>query len=272
MAHPLQQEKYPSRQYLPTQTKAVNQFSELGPQIAVFRQRPLQARDLFSLYLPGGFLVLGPLAYGAYRANFAYTHFGPAAAESWARPWYIVAIIALFFLVLVALFWLRESRNFITIHQNGVRLVIPHPRSLRWDQIAGISSNIEQERFLGIRLRTRSSAIIYPNSGKPIQISSFKELPHLVAQLKAQLYPRLLPGLQEQFNSSQWLHFGPVSIQFGSCRIRTRQIPWEAVRQVAVRSGDLVVELENDSTIRLPASEIPNLEILLQIIQTGLNA
>jgi hypothetical protein len=250
----------------------VNPSSELGPQIALYRQRPLQARDLFSLTIPGGFLVLGPLAYGAYRATSAYTRYGPAAAESWARPWYILSITALFFLVLVTLLWLRESRNFIAVHQNGLRLALPQQRSLRWDQIAGIGANIEQERFLGIRLRTRSNALIYPNTGKPIQISSFKELPHLVAQLKAQLYPRLLPGLQDQFNSGQWLHFGPVSIQSDFCRIRARQIPWESVRQVAVRSGDLVVELENDSTIRLSASEIPNLEILLQIIQTGLNA
>jgi hypothetical protein len=250
----------------------VNPSSELGPQLALYRQRPLQARDLFSLFIPGGFLVLGPLAYGAYKASFAYTNFGPAAAEAWARPWYILSMIALFFLVLIALLWLRESQNFIAVYQNGLRLALPHHRSLRWEQIAGIGANIEQEHFLGFPLRTRSYAIIYPDTGKPILISSFKQLPELVALLKAQLYPRLLPNLQEQFNSGQWLHFGPVSVQSVFCRIRTRQISWRAVRQVAVRAGDLVVELENDSTIRLPASKIPNLEILLQIIQTGLNA
>ena len=47
------------------------------------------------------------------------------------------------------------------------------------------------------------------------------------------------------------------------------QIPWSGVRQITVRAGILIVELENQPDIRLPASQIPNLELLLQLIQQG---
>jgi hypothetical protein len=216
--------------------------------------------------------VLGPLAFGAYRANYAFSHFGPAAVDSWSRPWYLLSITALFFLVLIALNWLRKSHHFIAIHHNGLHLALPHQQSLTWDQIAGIAEQVQQEVFLGLPLRTHSCAVIYPVVGKPVQIHSFDNLPSLIALVKAHFYPHLLPGLKGSYNAGQWLHFGPVSVQSGSCRIGSRQVPWERVRQVAVRSGDLVVELENQTKIRLPASEIPNLEILLQIIQTGVAA
>jgi hypothetical protein len=48
-------------------------------------------------------------------------------------------------------------------------------------------------------------------------------------------------------------------------------IPWEKLRSVDVVSGFLVVELSDYSRRKLPVSKIPNIELLLQLIQQGVN-
>jgi hypothetical protein len=249
--------------------------SELGPQIALYRERPFQQRYLLVLFFLLGLAVLVPLGYGLYRAWHAYAHFGIAAASSWSRPWYLISLTALTLLILLAIFFVRQAHRFVAVHKHGLRLALPRPISLRWEQIAGIAIGVRQDRFIGFSVRTSYQAILYPNAGKPIRLdSSLENLPELLTRLKAGLYPRLLPNLRASFLGGQWLHFGPVAIHCESIHIQKRsgsiyRTPWSGVRQITVRSGILIVELENKPDIRLPASLIPNLELLLQLIQQG---
>jgi hypothetical protein len=41
------------------------------------------------------------------------------------------------------------------------------------------------------------------------------------------------------------------------------------VRSIAVQYGRLVVEMEAGESLHLPVADIPNLELMLQIIQSG---
>jgi hypothetical protein len=65
----------------------VKTTDELGPQIAIYRERPFQRRDLLVLFLPLGLAVLVPLGYGLYRAWYAYTQY--VRRRSLEPPWYL---------------------------------------------------------------------------------------------------------------------------------------------------------------------------------------
>lgn len=241
--------------------------AELGPKLAVYQNGKWPSRLLFTLILPSVLLVLAPLAYGLYRWNFDYTHFGPAAVQRWSSIWILISVAGLVLFLLIVIIWLPGNLHSISLHQNGLSLMFPKRKLLCWEQMAGISSEVVSEKFLGIPVRTREHAVLYPAVGKPLQLDGLENLTELVTQIKAHLYPRLFPSLGNGFRSGQWLHFGPVAIQSDAMLIKGRKVPWSQVRSLSIRSGDLVVEFENQDFVRQSAGAIPNLELLFQIIQ-----
>jgi len=264
--------------------------SEFGPLIATYRAR---RGIFFSLLLPGFLGVLAPLAYGTFLLNYAYAKHGPIAAASWSRSWFQLAGLALIIFGILIIYRLLQTRRFVSVYKMGVRLRLNplHTRQLRWDQIAGISNTILQDHFFGIRLRTRQHAILFPNKGNPLTLGEeLEKLPELISRLKASLYPRLLSGLMTDFATGKWLYFGPIAINKQGMRIRKNRsrnwqpqsdrpadkkgtfLTWDRIEHLTVHSGELVVELRDQSPNCIPVSRIPNLELLLQIIQQRVKA
>ncbi len=251
----------------------------LGTLIRVFRHRPLGWIEALSIMLPGGLAVLLPLFYGFGRARYAAGNFGPVAANHWSMPWYILAGVAFVVLLLAAIIRIRKSGRFVAVHANGLRLNLGKKQALRWEQIAGISTETVRYHFLVISSSPRMRGVIYPNTGKPIHLSNaIQDLPELLTMLKAKLYPRLLPNLQANLDNGQWLHFGRLAIQDKGIKLlnhmpkQDQPIPWSHVTHVDVNSGFLVVELSDRPQLKLPVSQIPNIELLIQLIQLGVNS
>jgi hypothetical protein len=252
----------------------------LGASIHIFRHRQLGWLEALTLMLPGGLAVLLPLFYGYGRARFGTERFGVVAAEQWSRPWYLLACIAFIVFLLVAIIRIRDSSKYIAVHIGGLRLNLGNNRSLSWEQIAGVSTETVRYEFLGIKWSPRMRGVIFPSAGKPIRLTNaIQDLPELLSILKARLYPRLYPDLQANLHNGQWLHFGPLAIQRKGIKflnhIRFKQeqpIPWSQVTHVDVNSGFLVVELSDQPRLKLPVSQIPNIELLIQLIQLGVNS
>lgn len=254
---------------------------DLGPLAARYPGRPFRRDDLANLLLPGALAVLAPLAYGWWRGSYAYARFGLVAADRWSRPWYLLAAFALGVFLFLVLYRLRLLRRFVAVHQNGIRFRMGtiRVRQLLWNEISGITMDVTQERLFGLTVRTIQRAVLLPNLGKPVRLdSSVQDLDELLSRIKAGLYPRLLRSLRDSYQAGQWLYFGPVAVQqqglrFGhSASGRLQQpIPWAQVSRVSVQSGRLVVEFNGLASRRFPISQIPNLELLLQMMQQGAN-
>jgi hypothetical protein len=245
----------------------VESNNELGPQLAFYRNKAWPYRLLYKLILPGLLFVLAPLAYGLYRANSDYTQFGPAAIERWIRPWIFLTLSTSILFLLILLYWQNHNLRSVVLHENGLTLALPRRLTLHWELICGISSETVSERFFGVPIRARQRAILYLTSGKNIRLDGLENLAELVNQIKAHLYPRLLPELERGLISGQWLHFGKVAIHSDALRLRGRQLPWSQICSLSVQSGDLVVEFTNQAVLCQPAGTIPNLELLLKICQ-----
>jgi hypothetical protein len=250
----------------------------LGRPIQVFRYRPLDWKDALTLILPGTLAVLVPLLYGFRQYRYA-AHFGPVASAHWSRPWYALAALALIIFIFAAILRIRSSRRFISVHPAGLQLGLSRRQTLRWEEIAGVATLAASYHFLGIPLVVRYQGIIYPNTGKPVRLTSaIQNLPDLLSMLKAYLYPRLLPNLKSNLEDGQWLHFGPIAICREGVHLSTRRatkkydlIPWSSVRRVNVTAGLLVVELSDQPNRKIPVARIPNFELLLQLIDEGVH-
>jgi Family of unknown function (DUF6585) len=242
----------------------------LGPLIAAYRYRPLRWREML-LYLGLGLLAVGiPLTYGIIQYREGYTNHGELAAITWSRSWFLVAVFAFISCSLLLVHRLRLAGRYIAIHQKGLYLVVQQAFLLRWEEISGIATAAFQPSFFGIRRGVRYRATIFPNLGKPMVVSGpYENLPECITRLKARLYPLLTAELRSTFMDGKWVYFGPVAIQRDTLRFQNKQIPWAEVNRVSIAKGDLVVELVDRSSKRIPVEKIPNIEILLQLIDQG---
>ncbi len=244
----------------------------LGPLLTIYRSPSLSLRSSIFLFILVGTSVLTPLGYGLYIVYYGYTKHGLAAAVTWGKAWFLISIIT-FSLALILILLLRRSIAEVFIYKNGLKLRKSRwsTKIFHWDQLSGISTTIIQENFFNRTLQTRYHATLYPSQGKPVQIDDHLEnLPELITRIKAHLYPKLLPKLRTAFKSDERVPFGPIVIQSHSLSIRSQQIPWDQVLRVTVQDARLVIELKN-KIYRVPASVIPNLELLFQLIRDGVH-
>jgi len=252
--------------------KSTNKKS-LGTRIAIYPYRPLRAQEYIIYVFLGIFAVSLPLVYGIIRFQYGYTKYGEIVAHLWGRPWFILAGFALITSLLLIVHRKRLASRYIAIYESGLVLVLSSKIAFRWEHLAGIAASVTQPGVLVRSPRQRYHATIYPNVGKPIQLNDdYIGFPECLTRIKAKLYPRLIPGLSANFQSGQWIYFGPIAIQVHKLKIRNDQYDWSQVKTVRVESGYLVVEWTNQNRRRIPIANIPNIEILLQLINTGVAA
>ena len=232
--------------------------------------------------LASGLAVLVPLGYGLWRANVAYVQYGSVAANIWGRPWFVLSALASACFLMLAGYRLYLLRRHVAVYKNGVRLRLGLFRSqtFLWKELSGVSSAIVQEHFLHLPLNTTHQAALFPRQGRPVQVRGpLQEMPALIARLKANLYPRLLPGLREQFTAGKQLVFGPVAVQrqgialqAGGGRSSSRSpalIPWDEVAEIDLQAGRLIIRLREGDLRRIPVIKIPNLEAMLELVHQG---
>ncbi len=247
----------------------------LGPLVADYRSQPFSRRSSKAVLVLGVLAVLAPLFYGLYRAQYAAAKYGPVAVQYWSRPWYLLSGLAFLVLCLVVVIGLVRGLRHVAVHKYGLRIRQSGRKQYAWADLSGVSTGAVQTRLFGTALRTQHQAVIYPTVDPPVKLdNSLDGLPELLTRIKANLYPRLLPGMRQAFKEGKTLYFGPLSIRQDELLVqdhagKNRSIPWSQIDSITVQAGMLVIALENKAKIRLPAARVPNLELLLQIIQSG---
>ena len=243
----------------------------------LFQARPSKPgwADFTLLLLPGVLVVFASLGYAFWLWISAYQRFGPVAALAWATPWYLLAALALLFFLLVCLYRLVLARRFLAIYENGLQARLSPLRqvTMAWDEITGLSAGSIQDQFLRLSLRNNPTARLYRRRGAPLRLpGSWGKLHEAIPILKARLYPLLMPGLQAEFQSGHGASFGRLTLYPEALRLAGKAIPWTQVARLRVHSGYLLVETFEKRPLRLPVVEIPNLELLLQLVDWGINS
>jgi hypothetical protein len=245
---------------------------KIGSLVTIFRDRPLRWRDIFLTFIPGGLAVLTPLTYGVLRKRYALAYFGPIAAEIWSKPWFLLAEIALIAFLGLALRRLRRARQVVLVYKNAIAIRLYRNKSFLfyWDQLIGLACTTVQPTFFGRALKPRHRVIIYPKHGKPILLNDrIPKIMELAGRIKAKLYPRLLPNLRENLSKGNPLNFGPITLEQDSLLLQGISIPWDQITSINVQHGHLIVESRTNRPIKIPAGKIINIELLIQLLQDG---
>lgn len=241
----------------------------MGALLRRYNAHPLSWGELLHLAILGGLAVLAPLEYGAWQEQVVQAERGVVAAQAASQQWYWLALFALAIFSLLVIVRLMARRGFVAVHENGLALrkTWGKVRRLGWNAITGLSGEQSEQYFLGWRVGVRYRAVITPTTGRLVRLpDGLENYPELLSQLKASLYPRLLPGLEANLQAGKSLYFGTLAISPRGLVNGGQRWSWAEVSHFEVNNGWLEITTQAGHPLRFPASQIPNLELLLQLI------
>jgi len=250
---------------------AKSKRTDLGTPIARYYLQQLLWRDLLTVFFPLTIVVLAPLGYGLWRTLYGYSSFGPAAASSWGRTWFLVSG----FLVLPLLFYtlnrFKKIHTWIEVYAWGLLLHYPPSRKrlLNWEDIQGVTSYSVNKSFFRIINKTRHYLILHSRRYPPLSCHpDLHDREGLKKTIKKQVYNRLKPRLIKAFQGGEIIPFGEISITKQKLHLPKQELPWEFVEGISVQKGIFVIKLSAEKQIEMPIRKIQNIEILIHLIKT----
>ena len=254
------------------QVKEASSKSALGALLGTFRGYPIDASTWIFFFLPGAILFVLLMLTGSYLAVISFQHHGPALAIYRSQAWFLLA--GLLFLILAAYLAYRVaiSRQRIRAFENGLELrdFFFRTRSFRWTDLSGISLSATRLTLFGKAVSTRPVCKVFPKLGKTTELSSkIQGLPELIQIIKTHVYPLIWPGIKSDVRAGRAASFGTITISNEGLSTSKGLIPWEKIARLNTVSGFLVVELHDDSTRKVAAIDIVNLELLLEAVEWG---
>lgn len=241
----------------------------LGALVQRYNARPLSWSELLRLAALGCLAVFGPLGYGAWQMQVIQAERGIVAAQAASQVWYLLALAGVGVFGLLVIVRLSARRGFVAVHENGlaVRHAWGSVRRLSWNAISGIASEQNEQYFLGWQVNTRYQATLIPTTGKPVHLPDGLEgYAELISRLKACLYPRLLTGLETDLEAGKSLYFGPLAISQRGLSYGSQRWRWAEVEYLDIQNGRLEIKPNDQRSLRFSSGQIPNLEILLQLV------
>jgi len=241
----------------------------------LYRIRPMPMLERIFLASIGVALVVAPLAYSLAIYYYAYTRYGPVAAQAWSQPWLFLGGWMLLAWILFLIVRLLPRRYRFRLQADRVVICPPigRERPYRWAELSGIASGPVVVQFFSKQIFTRQQASLYLVNGGVISLpDNLENLPELLTRLKANLYPRRMPEYRAALRDGRWLWFGPLALHRQAGLVRKSlvrsgpPIPWAEVQHVTISDGRLVVE-SGRGRWKISVGKLPNLELFLQLVR-----
>lgn len=236
--------------------------SVLGRARKIYRGRAVNGRDFFLWVLPGVLIPLGCLGYGTLILVM-----NPAQGAA-ARTWFVLAAVSLAPFAILSVRRFFTSRQAVILHENGLRFrrLRTPVHSLGWSQVRAIRVFGTAYHFFGLPVSQQLRLAIQPEGSREIILPAHLQgLPDLAESIRQAVYPLVRPELETALRAGQSVRLGPVEFDKRALAFPNRRFDWDAVRRLQVERGALVVET-GEKVHRFPAGEIPNLELLLQLV------
>ncbi|GAB4578936.1 MAG: hypothetical protein Fur0022_16730 [Anaerolineales bacterium] len=225
-------------------------------------------REDLVLYLVALAVPLLLLSYGLWQVYLGYIQFGPAAMSAWGQPWFTSAALAVLPLFILTVRAVALARREVWVVDQGLVFQGMQKKTLAWKNLQGIAIEDVRYHLLNLTLRTRQRIHLFPTTGHPLPLDDrYRDLAGLGETIKARLYPLLLPELRKQFQANQWVYFGPLRINRKELDTGNRRLLWEQITGLRVYAGMVRIELADRSPLLVPAAKIPNVELLLQLVE-----
>lgn len=255
-------------QQIPAQFSGVQR---LGNPVTVYRAKvSVTANVFFSgffiLSSGGALLIALAIGWGRWGSE------PPQAIVLAIMPWLVVS--AACFGVGALIVWrLMSNRKkaaviftdgFAYSDSNGVQV-------WQWEQVEEITADVVRHYALGLHTGTSHTYTLQKSNGERLVLNeSLQEIESFYHHLENSTLKRRYQHLAGSYNQGNTVNFGPVRIgkQLG-IQIGTQTCPWEEVGEIVIDKGILTVKKKTGGwhgKATAPAGEIPNLHILLSII------
>jgi hypothetical protein len=139
----------------------------------------------------------------------------------------------------------------------------------RWEEIVSLTAAVTRHHFVGIDSGTRHVYKLVNRQNQRWVLSDiYTNVEELAKAIQDGIFPSLYEQAVRQYAAGQKLIFGRVAISTAGIQIRKRTFPWSEVQQVSIRRGILKVSSAGGRFRggRVPVSTIPNLSVLISII------
>lgn len=242
---------------------------KLGSIVAVHKGRSFSMQAFLSWFFPGLITIFILLGIGLFRRFSGRVGYGPAAAETWARPWFVAAILLTIPLLILMLRHIRSVVRQVNVYRNGLTLnkIRAGDNVYLWSQIVGVTYLHIRRHIFGNPTRETTQVILHPSVGDAITLDpNIHDLTGLTILIKRAIFPMIKPQLIKSLRNGQWLYFGDIRINNNSLATTKQEIPWSKIHQVYLNSGMLVINVHNEVDIKVSISKIMNVDLLLQII------
>lgn len=255
-----------------------NSSSQSWTLIKTYRGRKFRFSDIFIFFLPGLCAILGSFFYGGYLFSYAYQKYGPVAAQSWSQPWFILSLIAV--IIFSGLFFYRlfNSRRYAAVYDEGLELNLTKWKTATWEEITGVTAITIQPYFFRLHLPPSQIGILHYSDGETIRIQdNISDTKGLLSEIKVKVYPILIKRFEREFRSGEKLCFGPVGIDkqhfslTNGKSVKNRAYNWQQIKQIDLQSSNLMIEFRDYPSKRILAAEIPNIELMLQLIKSEIS-
>lgn len=263
----------PSNPQVPQQFSAV--FGVGAPQ-TVFQPKGISRWS--SLII--GLVLLGAAGlgfiFGSYMTYANYTKFGPASLNQQLQNVFLPTVLITGFLFLIAVITLWSTftnwRKAAVVYQEALAYS-DHKgvRTLRWDQISGMTSAVTKHYRNGIYVGTTHIYTVWDRQGKKLVLNdSFPKIEELANAIRINIYPFLYKAAADNYNAGRVVQFGPVTIsKADGITVQKKSYKWDEVGQVSVEQGFLKISKKGGgwfSGTGAAIAAIPNYEVLLSII------
>ena len=223
----------------------------------------------FFILLAGALLVF---LYGIYSTYMAIQQHGPAMIDDKLPVPLSLAFILFAFGLLAG--WnayanwnkgvVAYERGFAYNDRKGLQI-------WRWEDVVSMKSAITRRYTNGIYTGTTHVYTLYDHQNRRLVLSdSFGKVEELAKGIDGNIFPLLYGQAANQYNTGETIIFGPVAINKTGIVIGKKTYPWTEVKQVSLHRGVLKVSRKEGGWFRgarAAASVIPNLHVLLAIIQ-----
>lgn len=243
----------------------------LGARRRFFPVKPINRVGslVIALLLTGGSLLV--FVYGLYLAYLAYQQHGLVMIESaLAGP----LMICLIMLVLAGVAGWAAYANWnkgAALYERGFALRDRKGlQTWRWEDILTMTTAVTRHYTNGIYTGTTHFYTLVDRKGLKLVLGDiYFKVEELAKAIQEAIYPLLYEQAAQQFNAGQTLSFGPVSVSRAGFQVGKKAYPWSEVCQVSIHQGTLKISRNGGGWFNgssLPASIIPNLNVLLNLI------
>ncbi|MEO7110889.1 MAG: DUF6585 family protein [Polyangiaceae bacterium] len=162
--------------------------------------------------------------------------------------------------------------SMVATYDEGFAALVKSKVSLwAWDDIQTVVTKTDYRGGTtggaGVNLENHKVSIVKEN-GETVLLfdTELKDVVKLITIIKDHLSAKLLPSFQKSYDAGQTLTFGPVHVSNKLLEADKRRLEWDAIRNVVVTDGSLVVNPKEGEPVKIRVSLIPNVDLLCALI------